>query len=246
MAGKLVLVGAGPGDPELLTFKAARAISRGDVILKDRLVPDEIIEEHASEDAEIIDVGKKPGGEGWTQEEINELIVREGTKGKTVVRVKSGDPLIFGRGAEEIEVALKHGMDVEVVPGVTSAIGVPTSLGLPLTHRKCASSFVVATGHEDPSKPENRVDFGALAEAADTLVVLMGARRLREIAREILGRRGNESVAILERGTTEQERVKVGTLEDAAEGRMKARPPAVVVVGEVVEWWKEILGRETR
>ncbi|WP_457615314.1 uroporphyrinogen-III C-methyltransferase [Methanopyrus sp.] len=246
MPGKLVLVGAGPGDPELLTFKAARAISRGDLILKDRLVPDEIVEEYAPENAEIIDVGKKPGGGGWTQEEINELIVERGSNGKTVVRVKSGDPLIFGRGAEEIEVALEHGMEVEVVPGVTSAIGVPTSLGLPLTHRKCASSFAVVTGHEDPSKPENRVDFGALAAAADTLVVLMGARRLRKIARDILEKRGNEPVAVLEWGTTERERVKVGTLEDAAKGRLKARPPAVIVVGEVVKWWREVLGRDTR
>ncbi len=242
MPGKLVLVGAGPGDPELLTVRAARALSEADVVLKDRLVPDAVVERYVPEDAKVVDVGKRPGGRGWTQEEINELIVREGKRGKTVVRLKSGDPLIFGRGAEELEVALEHGLEVEVVPGVTSATGVPSALGLPLTHRRYASSFVVATGHEDPSKEEPRVDFEELARAADTLVVLMGARRLREIARDVRRAIGDAPMAIIERGTTEEERVKVCRLSDAEEGRVRAEPPAVIVIGEVVKWWSEVVG----
>ncbi len=241
MPGKLVLVGAGPGDPKLMTLRAVEALREADVVLKDRLVPDDVLEE-ADCDAEVIDVGKKPGGGGWTQEEINEKIVEEGSKGKVVVRLKSGDPLVFGRGAEEIEVALDAGMEVEVVPGITSAIGVPSAVGLPLTHRRYASSFAVATGHEDPSKPESRVDFTELKRAADTLVVLMGAGRFREIAEEVAEASGKDTpVAVIERGTTEGQRVKVGIVRDVLEGKLEAEPPAVLVFGDVVRWWREVL-----
>ncbi len=243
MPGKLVLVGAGPGDPELLTLRAVRALSEADVVLKDRLVPDDVVERYAPDEAEIIDVGKRPGGRGWTQEEINEVIVREGRRGRTVVRLKSGDPMVFGRGAEELEAALRHGIEVEVIPGVTSAVGVPSSVGLPLTHRRYASSFAVATGHEDPSKEEPRVDFEALARAADTLVILMGARRLREIARDVQRAVGDAPMAIIERGTTEDERIRVCRVSDAASGRVRANPPAVIVVGEVVRWWRDLAGQ---
>ncbi len=242
MPGKLVLIGAGPGDPKLLTLRAVEALKEADVVLKDRLVPDTILEEAGCE-AEVIDVGKKPGGGGWTQEEINEKIVEEGSKGRTVARLKSGDPLVFGRGAEEIEVALEAGMNVEVIPGVTSAIGVPSRAGLPLTHRRYASSFAVATGHEDPSKSESRVDFKALKEAADTLVVLMGAGRFKEIAEDVAEASGeNTPVAVIEKGTTEDEKIKVGTVKDVLKGELKADPPAIIVFGDVVGWWRDVFG----
>jgi uroporphyrin-III C-methyltransferase len=228
------LVGAGPGDPELVTIKAIKILKEADVVIYDRLANNEILEEAAG--AKLIYVGKQAGAHHKTQDEINQILIDEGQKHDTVVRLKGGDPFVFGRGGEEMLALLEEGIEVEVIPGVTSAIGVPGTVGLPVTHRGVATSFTVVTGHEDPTKPESQVkwDFNA-----DTIVVLMGIGKLEENVQEILKYKDPITpVCIIEKGTLPGQRIVTGTLEDIAKKDVK--PPALVVIGPVVDVYKNI------
>ncbi len=234
--GKVYLVGAGPGDPDLVTLRAKRLIEEAEVVFFDRLLSPEIVG-WAPGDAEKIDVGKLPGRHKLSQEEINDLLVEKGREGKIVVRLKGGDPFVFGRGGEEGLALAEAGMPFEVVPGVTSAISVPAGAGIPVTHRGVSTAFTVVTGHEEPGKDEN-LDWEALARVGGTLVVLMGVARLQENASALLrgGRSPQTPAALIERGWSPQERLVVGTLGDIVERAKEAnvQPPAILVVGDVV------------
>ena len=239
--GTVYIVGAGPGDPDLLTFKAHRLLSTCDVVLHDSLVGDGIVD-LIPEDVRRVHVGKRAGGERTPQEEINRRLVEEAEAGHTVVRLKGGDPTVFGRGGEEAQYLAAHDVPMEVVPGVTSAVGGPGSVGIPLTHRDCSSSLTIVTGHEDPSKPESALDWESLAgnvDAGGTLVVLMGVGRLPDNVAALRehGLEPETPVAMVERATLSEEEVVTGTLEDIVEtARTEGiEPPALTVVGEVVE-----------
>lgn len=235
---KLYLIGAGPGDPELLTLKAARVLQSCDVILYDRLVSKDVLR-FAKSGAELIYVGKHEGEQEIKQEQIFQLIERYAREGKTVARLKGGDPLIFGRGAEEWAAALDHGMDVELVPGVTSAVAVPGIAGIPLTYRNLSQSFAVITGHcGDGLKHEWRK-----YAAVDTLVILMGVKNRQFIAQSLIaaGRSKNEPIAFVESGSLPSERIVESTLGELADGHVQARNPAVLVIGEVVRVRTQLL-----
>jgi uroporphyrin-III C-methyltransferase len=242
MSGKVYLVGAGPGDPELLTVRAWRLVSDADVLLHDALTGSEILDD-APTSAEVRDVGKRPGpdGERTTQEEINSLMVRKARAGNDVVRLKGGDPTVFGRGGEEATHLAEAGVPVEIVPGVTSAVAAPGIVGIPLTHRERASSVTVVTGHEDPTKDESALDWAALADtvtAGGTLVVLMGVGRLPDNVAALRdhGVAPGTPVAMVEKATWDDERTVSATLDAIVEEARAAdvSPPAVTVVGDVV------------
>ena len=223
------LVGAGPGDPELITLKAINALKKADVVVYDRLANDEILK--YAEGAELIYVGKKAGSHHKTQDEINQILIKKSKKHEVVVRLKGGDPFVFGRGGEEMLALLGEGIDVEIIPGITSALGVPTSVGLPVTHRGVASSFTVVTGHEDPTKDEEHVKWDF---SADTIVVLMGVGRLDKIAAKMMKNRHSKTpVCVIERGTTPDQKIITGTLGNITKNEIK--PPAILVVGDVVD-----------
>jgi uroporphyrin-III C-methyltransferase len=239
MVKKVYLVGAGPGDPELITIKGLNLIKKADVIIYDRLASDELLK-HAKKEVELIYVGKRAGKHAFTQDEINDVLIEKAAEGKVVVRLKGGDPFVFGRGGEEIKALKKHGIAFEVVPGITSAIAVPAIANIPVTDRKHASSFTVVTGQEDPTKAETKLDYGKLR--AETIVILMGIGNLPDIVNQMLETRGKDTpVAIIEEGTTERQRVIVGTLGDIVKKaeKEKVKPPAIIVVGEVVKLRKE-------
>ena len=228
------LVGAGPGDPGLMTRRSLELIECADVILYDRLVPAGALE-GARPDAELRYVGKSPGAESASQEEINALLVEHGRSGATVVRLKGGDPFVFGRGGEEAEALAAAGVAFEVVPGVTAGIAAPAYAGIPVTHRDEASAVAFVTGHEDPSKEESAIDWHALAAFPGTLVFYMGVRRLPEIAARLIeaGRPADEPAAVVERGTLPGQRTVTATLSEIAEAAAGMRPPAVTLVGPV-------------
>ncbi|TYL39777.1 uroporphyrinogen-III C-methyltransferase [Natronococcus pandeyae] len=233
--GTVYLVGSGPGDPDLLTVKAKRLLESGDVVLHDKLPGPEIIEMLPEDRRE--DVGKRAGGERTPQSETNERLVELAREGKSVVRLKGGDSFVFGRGGEEAEYLADHGVPFEVVPAVTSAIAAPAVAGIPVTHRDHASSVSFVTGHEDPTKEESAVDWGALADTGGTIVVLMGVGRLPDYTRALLeaGMAPETPVALVERGTWPGQQVATGTLETIVDARDEAgiEPPAVTVIGEV-------------
>ena len=234
--GKVWIVGAGPGDPELITVKGLRVLREADVVLYDRLVHPKLLEE-VREGAELIYVGKAPGRHAMSQDEINRLLVEKALEGKTVVRLKGGDPYVFGRGEEECAYVIEHGVECEVVPGVSSAIAAPAYAGIPVTSRWYASSVALVTGMEAAEKERPRVDYARIAAAVDTVVVLMGVSRLEHITSEMVrARPPSTPAAIVERGTLPEQRVIVSTLgEIAARAREEGvRPPAVLVVGDVV------------
>jgi uroporphyrin-III C-methyltransferase len=238
--GKVYIVGAGPGDPELMTLKARRVIDSADVVMHDSLVGSGVLETLPA-DADVVGVGKDPNGERTTQSEINEMMVEEARSGRTVARLKCGDPNVFGRGGEETQHLAAEGVEFEVVPGVTSAVGVPGVEGIPTTHRDHASSLTVVTGHEDPTKDESALDWNALAanvEAGGTLAILMGVGRLPDNVAALCENGVDEEtpVAVIERGTLEESRTLVSTLDGVVDEARAAdiEPPAVVVVGEVV------------
>ncbi len=235
--GKVWLVGAGPGDPGLMTVAGVAALAEAEVVVYDRLVSAQLLE-LAPSSAERIFVGKEAGAHALRQEEINALLVEKARKGKRVVRLKGGDPYVFGRGGEEAEALAAAGIPFEVVPGVTSAVAVPAYAGIPVTHRGLASSFAVITGHEDPTKGETAIDWSKLATGVDTLVFLMGAATLPQIVEKLVehGRPAATPVAVIRWGTTPAQEVVTGTLADIARRVKEARlePPAVTVVGEVV------------
>jgi len=233
--GRVYLVGAGPGDPKLITARGLDVLRRADVVVYDRLVSPALLEE-APADAELVYAGKAPGGHCMPQEGINALLVHEARLGKAVVRLKGGDPFVFGRGVEEALACAEAGVPWEVVPGVSSVVGVTARAGIPVTTRGYGGSFAVATAHraEDGTDP---LDWGALARM-DTLVVLMGVERLREVVERLRahGRAPETPIALVENGTLPDERVVAGTLADIVDraARARVRPPAVIVAGEVV------------
>ena len=229
--GRLFLIGAGPGDPELLTLKAVRALGESDVVLYDRLVSRETLK-FAKPGSELIYVGKHHGEQEQTQEQIFDLIRTHALAGKVVARLKGGDPIVFGRGAEEWALAVEHGIDVELIPGVTSAIAVPALAGIPLTYRNTSRSFAVITGHCRDGLAGEWARYARI----DTLVILMGVKNRIFIAESLIaaGRSEAEPVAFVERGTTARENIVRSTLGEVANGRTDVHNPAVFVIGDVV------------
>ena len=243
MNQKVYLVGSGPGDPELLTIKAKRLIESADVILYDQL-PGEAILSMLPESAERIDVGKYAGNHKLSQWQINELLVKRAKEGKMVVRLKGGDPYLFGRGGEEAQALAAEGIKVEVVPGITSAIAVPAYAGIPVTHRDFASMVTFITGHEDPDKEDTSLDWELLARFEGTLVILMGVSMLERNVKELVkhGKSIDTPVAVIERGTRPDQRVTIGTLAEIVGlcKQRKVKAPAVTVIGDVVKLHHEL------
>ncbi len=237
MSGSVAIVGAGPGDPALLTLGALRAIREADVVLYDALVSDAVVG-FAPTSCERLYVGKRGGDHAMAQHLIEGLMIRLARDGKRVVRLKGGDPFVFGRGAEEAEALRAAGIPFEVLPGVTSATAVPAYAGIPLTHRALSSSFVVATGHEDPEKQRSAIDWASLARSKSTLVFVMGVERLQHIAHELVthGLAASTPAAVIADGTRPSQRCVTGTVASIAQEAQRAEiaPPAVLVVGEVV------------
>ena len=233
----IYLIGSGPGDLGLFTVKGVECLGRADAVVYDRLAPEALLA-YARPGAELIYVGKKPGEPTMPQEEINALLVELGRAGKTVVRLKGGDPYVFGRGGEEALELERAGLPFEVVPGVTSGIAAPAYAGIPVTHRGVSTSVAFVTGHEDPAKGEPDVDWKRLANGAETLVLYMGVGRLEEITDELIagGRDPDTPVACVRWGTLPEQRTVTGTLENIAQRVEEAnlKPPAVTVVGDVV------------
>jgi uroporphyrinogen III methyltransferase/synthase len=233
----VALVGAGPGDQGLMTVRGLALLRRADVIVYDRLVDPRLLDE-ARPDALRVFAGKASGRHTMDQRHINALLVRHANRGRRVVRLKGGDPFVFGRGGEEAEALAAAGIPFEVVPGVTSAVAVPAYAGIPVTHRGLASSFAVVTGHEDETKDATMVDWARLAGAVDTLVILMGARSLPRITSALLaaGRAPDTPVALVRWGTTEAQEIVVGRLDSIAThaDAVRLAPPVVIVIGEVV------------
>ena len=226
------LVGSGPGDPDLLTLKAVEVLKKADVVIYDRLANEKILD-HAK-NAKFIYVGKKAGEHYKSQEEINQILIDEAKNNDLVVRLKGGDPFVFGRGGEEMLALLEEGIYVEIVPGVTSAVGVPTTVGLPVTHRGVATSLTIVTGHEDPTKDEKQVKWDF---KADTIIILMGIGRLEDNTRELMKYKDPKTpVCVIESGTLPEQRIITGTLEDIHQKDIE--PPALVIVGSVVDIFK--------
>ncbi|ELZ95207.1 uroporphyrin-III C-methyltransferase [Haloferax mucosum ATCC BAA-1512] len=233
--GTVYLVGSGPGDPELLTMKAARLIDEADVVLHDKLPGPEILELIPAEKRE--DVGKRAGGEWTPQEYTNNRMVELAREGNDIVRLKGGDPFVFGRGGEEMEHLAENEIPFDIVPGITSAVAGAGAAGIPVTHRDHVSSVSFVTGHEDPTKDESAVDWDALAATGGTLVVLMGVGKLPLYTAELreAGLNGDTPVALIERATWPDMRVATGTLDTIVDVRDEAdiEPPAITVVGDV-------------
>jgi len=246
-AGRVCLVGAGPGDPGLLTLRAAERLREAEVIVYDRLVNPALLD-LAPPEALRIFAGKRVGAHCLPQAAINGLLLYHAKAGRFVVRLKGGDPFVFGRGGEEALALAKAGIAFEVVPGVSSAIAVPAYAGIPVTHRGVAASFAVLTGHEDPSKGDDTVDWARLATAVDTLVVLMAVGSFPRIVAALLanGRAPRTPAALIRWGTTEAEEVRVGTLGDIVEGARGLEPPVVAVIGEVVALRERLRPDQTR
>lgn len=247
--GKVWLVGAGPGDPGLITVAGLEALRQADVVVYDRLVSQQLLDE-SPDGAETVFVGKEGGGESWSQEEINQLLISRARQGKRVVRLKGGDPFLFGRGGEEALALAEAGIPYEIVPGVTSALAVPAYAGIPVTHRGLSSSLAIVTGHEDPAKGGSSLRWEHLATATDTLVVLMGTRTLPQTVEALLqhGRSPDTPVAVVRWGTTPRQRAVVGTLADIVQRVEEAglTPPALAVVGPVVVLREALSWYETR
>ncbi len=249
MSGKVYLVGAGPGDPGLITVKGLECIKQSDVIIYDYLASPSLLK-CAPIKAEIIYVGKKGGDHTLSQEGINSLIVEKAKKGFTVTRLKGGDPFIFGRGGEEAEVLIDNGIPFEIVPGVTSAIAAPAYAGIPLTHRKFTSTLAFITGHEDPDKKESAIDWASVAKGIGTLVFFMGVKNLPHITRQLIdhGMSPAKPVALIRWGTTPGQVTVTGTLDTIVERAQEAglKAPAIIVVGDVVRLRKTMKWFENR
>ncbi|HEY3011004.1 MAG TPA: uroporphyrinogen-III C-methyltransferase [Micromonosporaceae bacterium] len=236
--GRVALVGAGPGDPELITVKGRRLLAEADVVVVDRLAPGLLLDELRPE-VELVDASKIPYGPARTQEEINRILVERARAGAAVVRLKGGDPYVFGRGGEEVIGCAAAGVPVLVVPGVTSAVAAPAAGGIPVTHRGVAHEFTVVSGHVPPGDPSSLVDWPALARLRGTIVLLMGLRNLPAIAAALLehGRPADSPAALVQEATTGAQRVLRTTLGELSSAAAAAgmRPPAVVVIGPVVD-----------
>lgn len=236
--GRVYLVGAGPGDPELITVKGLRCLRMADVVIYDRLVTAALLDE-VSPHAELIFVGKQTGHCALRQDEINALLIAQARLGRTVVRLKGGDPCVFGRGGEEALALAEAGIAFEIVPGISSAIAVPAYAGIPVTQRGQSGVLTIVTGHEQSEQAASLVDWTSLARVAGTLVILMGVATLPTICQQLLhgGMSAEMPVAVIERGTTDQQRQVTGTLADITTRVVEAglRAPAVVVIGYVVD-----------
>ena len=241
--GIVYLVGAGPGDPGLLTVRGLEYLQKADVVVHDRLASQQLLE-YASQ-AEIIDVGKEPDHHPVPQSRINAILVEEAQNGKVVVRLKGGDPFVFGRGGEEAQALGNAGIPFEIVPGVTSAIAVPAYAGIPVTQRGIACSVAFVTGHCAGSKPLD-INWQALSQGVDTLVFLMSVHTLKLIVTSLLeaGSSPETPIALIERGTLPEQKVVIGTLVNILEKAADIEPPAIIIIGEVVslhstlEWLK--------
>ena len=235
--GRVWLVGAGPGDAKLLTLRGKECLEQADVVLYDHLANPDLLK-HAPQQAERLYVGRKGRATYQDQSEINALLIRKAQEGKTVVRLKGGDPFVFGRGGEEAECVAQAGIPFEVVPGVTSAVAVPAYAGIPVTHRTLASTVTFVTGHEDPEKPVSAMEWPRLASAEGTLVFLMGMKNLPHIVERLIreGKSPSTPIALVQWGTYARQRTVVGKLEDIVAKATAAglTPPTVIVVGEVV------------
>ncbi|GAB3247693.1 uroporphyrinogen-III C-methyltransferase [Kineosporia babensis] len=233
----VALVGGGPGDPDLITVRGRRLLGQADVVVVDRLGPRSLLPE-LSPEVELIDATKLPRGRSMSQEAINAALVEHALAGKFVVRLKGGDPYVFGRGSEELEACLEAGVPVQVVPGLSSAISVPGLAGIPLTHRGVAHEAVIVSGHLPPDNPDSLIDWTALARLHGTIVVLMGVANLPAIAETLMahGRDGKTGVAVIQDGSMPAERVTVSSLAEIGEvaERENIRPPAIIVIGDVV------------
>src|SRR5215471_21228598 len=253
--GKVYLVGAGPGDLDLITRKALRCLRQADVVVYDRLISSSLLDE-APLQAECVFVGKEPGCHAIRQEDINTLLIEHARQGRMVVRLKGGDPFIFGRGGEEALALAQASIPFEVVPGVSSAIAVPAYAGIPVTHRNYASSVTIVTGHEDAAHTSSAVDWEALAKINGTLVILMGVTTLPSITQRLLdgGLHPETPAAVIQQGTVPQQRVITDTLVNIAEHAKTVgiTSPAVVVIGAVVTlsdplaWFEELAGTSPR
>jgi len=236
-------VGAGPGDPGLLTVKGLDSLRRADVVIYDRLIDESILHE-ARPEAEKIYVGKAPSHHTLEQETINHLLIQKAREGKVVVRLKGGDPFVLGRGGEEAEALAENHIPFEVVPGVSSAVAVPAYAGIPVTHREVASSFTVVTGHKASDRGEPHIAWDKLATGTDTLVILMGIGNLAYVVDQLIKNNKPPSTpaAVITHGTTNRQRCVTGTLQDIV-AKVKSedlKPPSVVVVGDVVQLRKHL------
>ncbi len=247
--GKVYLVGAGPGDPKLLTLRGKECLEQAEVVIYDYLANPALLE-HVRPEAERIYVGRRGRGEYGDQAEINRLMIDRARAGKIVVRLKGGDPFVFGRGGEEAEAVAEAGIPFEVVPGVTSAVAAPAYAGIPVTHRTLASSVALVTGHEDPLKPSPTVEWDRLASTSGTVVFLMGMKNLPAIVAHLTasGRPATTPVALIRWGTRAEQRTVIGTLADIVRKADEARlePPTVIVVGEVVRLREKLNWFESR
>jgi len=238
--GKVYLTGAGPGDIELLTLKAYRLVQEADVIVYDRLANPDILKE-AKDGCEFIYVGKADSHHSLPQDEINELLYQLALKHEKVVRLKGGDPLVFGRGGEEAIYLKQKGIEFEFIPGITSAIAVPEYAGIPVTHRGVTVSFRVVTGHEAPYKERSQIPWQNF-KTDDTIVFLMGLHNLDKITQKLIeiGKPKDFPIAVISKGTTAEEKTIVGTLEDIYQKAKDLPTPALIVVGEVVKLREEL------
>jgi uroporphyrinogen III methyltransferase/synthase len=238
--GKVYLVGAGPGDPGLITVRGLQLLHSAQVIVYDQLVNPVLLEEASPETSRIF-VGKQAGRHCIAQVEINRILIDHARLGYEVVRLKGGDPFVFGRGGEEAEALANAEIPFEIVPGVSSAVAVPAYAGIPLTHRKFASSFAVVTGHE-ARKGKSAVDWGKLATAVDTLVILMGLHNLPAIVAKLIahGRSPETPAAVIRRGTTYEQETVIGTLANIVAKSASLKAPTLIVIGEVVEFRNQL------
>ncbi|QLH74298.1 MAG: uroporphyrinogen-III C-methyltransferase [Methanomassiliicoccales archaeon] len=241
--GEVYLVGAGPGDPGLITVRGRELITKADVIVHDSLIGMELLEA-AREDAEVIDVGKRGAHHKAEQPDINRLLIEKALEGKMVVRLKGGDPFLFGRGGEEAEELVRHGIRVHLVPGVTSSIAVPGLAGIPLTHRDHASMVTIMTGHEGLHKDEEVIDYSLLARLGGTIVIMMGMSNLEKNMSRLIegGMDPTTPVSVIEKGSTPEQRMVSADVATIAQ-RCKSLgvgAPAVVVVGGVASLWKTL------
>jgi uroporphyrin-III C-methyltransferase / precorrin-2 dehydrogenase / sirohydrochlorin ferrochelatase len=239
----VALVGGGPGDPGLITVRGRQLLAQADVVVTDRLAPRELLDELPA-DVEIVDAAKIPYGRSVTQERINAALVEHAKAGRFVVRLKGGDPFVFGRGAEEVLHCVREGIPVTVVPGITSAIAVPAAVGIPVTHRGVSQEFHVVSAHVAPGDPASTVDWEGLGRAQGTLVLLMAVERMRVIAETLMryGRSPDTPVAVIQDGTLQTQRALMATLATVVDEMTATgvRPPAIVVVGDVVQVAQEI------
>jgi len=243
MIGKVYLVGAGPGDPKLITLRAVELLKIADVVLYDRLVSKKIIA-MVPKKAKKVYVGRDVGDDYLHQESTNDLMVKYAKTKKNIVRLKGGDPIIFGRGGEEAEYLKKKKIKFEIIPGITSGIGSATYAGIPLTHRNFASSVVFVTGHEDLQKSEEKVRWKKLAKSVDTIVIMMGLSRIGIICKQLIegGMNKKTPVAVIQEGTTPQQKMITGNLSNISKlvTQKKIRPPSIIIIGKVVNLSKTI------